>query len=306
MSESAVFHATLPSAVQDALWQVVQQHFAHEISDFCPLFLNDVHLGYLKPIWRERIRQTWAGEQKHDERGVHLYAENWLQMGDALQDMCQKWHDVAWFGGWRNEKFDVCSAGGTPLFALERSAFRPLGLHSQAVHVNGWTQTAATSAGSGQDGIRFWIGKRSPYKAVDPNKLDNLTGGGVAAGEKIDEAMRREAWEEAGVPSAALHQAVYAGSYLSLRPVSRGLHRETLHIFHIELPSDFVPENQDGEVAEFVAMSAEELAQEMVAGKMMNDALLATLVLWQDLNLLNAEHSLSQHLRAQMQPNLAK
>lgn len=245
------------------------------LAGLSPLYLNGLHLGWLTEKWCTQAERDWQGRLKTAQQGtaaegaLYLETADWLAMGDALQNMCKGWHDLGLFGGWRNERFDVFDEGGKPLFALERSAFRPLGLLSQAVHINGLQQAADGTA-------KFWIGRRSPYKAVDPNKLDNLVGGGVGAGEEIAEAMAREAWEEAGVPEDLLNGAVCVSQQQSLRQVSRGLHRETLHIFDVWLPEDFVPENQDGEVAEFTLMSAYELAEAMCGGLLMNDALLAT------------------------------
>lgn len=258
------------SAVQKSvLQQKIAQHYAGALEGMCNLWLNGLHLGYVNAKWRERIVRDWRGRLKNRADGIFLDADDWLSMGDALQHMCRSWHDMGLFGGWRNECFDVFDGQGGVLFALERSAFRPLGLLSRAVHLNGLQQ--------GADGIvRFWIGRRSPYKAVDPNKLDNLVGGGVAAGEKVEDAVRREAWEEAGVPEHLLHGAECLSERRSLRQVSRGLHRETLYIFDVRLPEGFVPENQDGEVAEFVLMEAHDLAEAMCGGLLMNDALLAT------------------------------
>ena len=43
----------------------------------------------------------------------------------------------------------------------------------------------------------MWIARRSPAKAIDPGMLDNLVGGGVAAGQTITTTLIKEAWEEA-------------------------------------------------------------------------------------------------------------
>ena len=83
----------------------------------------------------------------------------------------------------------------------------------------------------------------------------------------------------------------------SLRAVSRGLHREWLHIFDAVLPEDVLPQNQDGEVAEFMQLTLAEVVAAMLDKRFMNDALLATLDMFERLNLLDADLPLAQWLR---------
>ena len=92
---------------------------------------------------------------RRPEFGNRQLGSNGRQFANAGATMAQ----CGWLKGWRGEKFDICDQSGKPLCALERAAFRPFGLMSQAVHLNGLVET--------EDGLRFWIGRRSPHKAVD-------------------------------------------------------------------------------------------------------------------------------------------
>lgn len=175
--------------------------------------------------------------------------------------------------GWRGELYacevpvaDPCRERGAELFRLERAAFRFFGLMSRAVHVNGWDAEG-----------RMCCGRRAASKATDPGKLDNLAAGGLTAGEDLLACARRELWEEAGVPPA-----LSAGSLLQPTGVLRsrravpgeGLHDEVLHIYALRLPAGFTPRNQDGEVAEFLALAPEELRRRLAAGEFSPDATL--------------------------------
>ena len=206
-------------------------------------------------------------------------------MGDSLQHLAHEWKSLGLLHGWRDEKFDVCNDAGKVLFALERAAFRPFGLMSQAVHLNGLVQT--------DGGWHFWIGRRSPHKAVDPDKLDNLVGGGIASGETPFEAVCRESEEEAGLMPPALDNLRAAARIHSLRPVSRGIHNEILHIFDIVLPESVRPENQDGEVAGFELMNVSQLIETMLSQTMMHDAQLVTLEALKRYGALDRQHPLS-------------
>lgn len=288
MNQQPQFDDCLSEALHNRLWERVQSQFAWHRARCTPLWLNGLALGYLDEKWVQPVKRDWPGALQESAAGLMLETESWLSMADNLQNMAQGWNRIGLLDGWRNEKFDVADVQGKPLFALERAAFRPLGLLSHAIHINGLSNEGGE--------WKFWIGKRSPYKAVDPNKLDNLVGGGVASGESIREAMLREGGEEAGLDAAQLADASYCGCCLSIRHVSRGLHREKLHIFDVVLPPGLVPENQDGEVSGFVLMSPLALAEAMSEGRLMNDACLATLDAFLRHGLLDAGHPLAQWL----------
>ena len=128
--------------------------------------------------------------------------------------------------------------------------------------------------------------------------MDTLVGGGISAGEQIWKAAKREAREEAGLTDAVLNRLQYTGRCISLHQVSRGLHRECLHIFDVILPNEVMPQNQDGEVASFALMSAEEAALAMCNGEMMNDSVLVTADLFHRLGMLDCGHPLAAYLQA--------
>src|SRR6185437_7257729 len=92
-----------------------------------------------------------------------------------------------------------------PLFLIERGAARYFGVRTWAAHVNGIVHREA--------GAQMWLARRSRQKAVDPGLLDNLVGGGIAAGFRVDQTVVKEAWEEAGIP-APLARAARPASYI--------------------------------------------------------------------------------------------
>lgn len=69
--------------------------------------------------------------------------------------------------------------------------------------------------------------------------------------------------EDTARPIAKLH---------ARRPEFDGIHDEWLYSFDVALPEDFVPQNQDGEVAEFMIMDREELTERVLAGEFTGDA----------------------------------
>ena len=117
-----------------------------------------------------------------------------------------------------------------------------------------------------------WIGRRSPDKAVDPGKLDNLVGGRIAAGMSVDETLRKEAWEEAGLAPSLLGNVNCAGAVRVEYSVPEGLHREILFVHDLWLPEDFKPANHDGEVSEIRCLPVEEVMQNLLTGDFTLDA----------------------------------
>ena len=295
MAERPCFSGVLSGGAHDGLWQWAQRQYGLK-GRWQTLWLNGLPLGRLNPQWGARLKQDWPDTVREDSDGLHLDGESWTALGRSLQRTACRWREAGVLHGWRGEYFDVRDETGRPLFALERAAFRPLGLQSRAIHLNGLTC---------RDGWRFWIGRRSPHKTVDPNKLDNIVGGGVASGETAIGAAWREGEEEAGLGTLLPAGLQRQNRLHSLRPVSRGLHDEILHIFDVVLPPDFTPQNQDGEVAGFVLMDIPELVQAMLAGEMMDDAQLVTLDAFRRYGLLEPHHPLSHWLESLLCPKEA-
>jgi 8-oxo-dGTP pyrophosphatase MutT (NUDIX family) len=80
--------------------------------------------------------------------------------------------------------------------------------------------------------------------------LDNLVGGGIAAGESVREAVTRECWEEAGIGAPLATHAASMNTLTVRREGPDGLQWETIFVHDLWLPAAFVPVNQDAEVTE--------------------------------------------------------
>jgi 8-oxo-dGTP pyrophosphatase MutT (NUDIX family) len=143
---------------------------------------------------------------------------------------------------WRDERYAAApDIGAAPWFLLERAAARYFGIHTRAVHVNGLVRRGS--------GIAMWIARRSSSKAIDPGMLDNLVGGGIAAGQSIAATLVKEAAEEAGIDAPLARQALPAGAVHIFREQPDGLQHETIFVHDLWLPESFVPVAVDGEVA---------------------------------------------------------
>ena len=155
---------------------------------------------------------------------------------------------------WRDEEYAVAAAfGEPPLLLIERGAARYFGVRTYAAHVNGIV--------SDNGETRMWLARRSEHKAVDPGLLDNLVGGGIGAGFRVDDTVVKEAWEEAGIAPSLARCARPAGVVTAIKRVFDGLQRETLFVHDLVLPKDFVPANQDGEAVEHRLVSLVDAAR---------------------------------------------
>jgi 8-oxo-dGTP pyrophosphatase MutT (NUDIX family) len=160
---------------------------------------------------------------------------------------------------WRNERYAVSNAFGTePVFLLERAAARFFGITTYSAHVNGLVQRENAGDASG---YAMWIARRSPTKAIDPGLLDNLVGGGIAAGVAVTATVIKEAWEEAGIAGPLAHRASCAGAVHVCRTQPDGLQRETIFVHDLILPREFVPAGHDDEVVEHRLISLRDAAR---------------------------------------------
>ena len=77
---------------------------------------------------------------------------------------------------------------------------------------------------------------------------DTFVGGGIGEGAGILETAIKEAGEEANVPESLAAKVKPAGSVSFLFKNERGICADTEYVFDLELPEEFVPSNNDGEV----------------------------------------------------------
>jgi 8-oxo-dGTP pyrophosphatase MutT (NUDIX family) len=158
--------------------------------------------------------------------------------------------------GWRDEQYEVyAEASGEPLFRIERAAVKRFGVRGRASHLNGIVQTGR--------GWSMWIARRADSKTSDPGKLDNLVGGGVAAGLDFWQTLIKECREEAGIPFFLAETARQRDTLAFDYRVPEGLDSNEVEVFDLLLPAGFVPRNEDGEVAGFELLPFAEVRERL-------------------------------------------
>jgi 8-oxo-dGTP pyrophosphatase MutT (NUDIX family) len=231
-----------------------------------PFYVKEHVVGWLRPSFADELRR-WPHVFEVSPAYVTLRASPDTPAGRTAA-MAEVTHELARDGvilGWRDEPVGVYHHYGMPeLLRIERAASRHFGIMAFGAHVNGFTRDGGR--------VHTWIARRSADKSVDPGKLDNLVGGRIAAGLTVDETVRKEAWEEAGIAPALLAGLNCLGAVRVEYSVPEGLHREILFVHDLWLPPDFVPTNQDGEVAEMRLVAVEEATRRILEGEFTLDA----------------------------------
>jgi 8-oxo-dGTP pyrophosphatase MutT (NUDIX family) len=195
----------------------------------------------------------------------------------VLDDMASLLRDAKRLGKWRNEKLRVTSINGTVLGFVERAAARALGIKTFAVHLMLF---------SGQD---IWVQQRALDKATDPGMWDTCVGGLVAGDESFELSLEREAMEEANIDLPAFRRqgcALLRGNTISIKRnlylqgtllgnrsrVVEGYMDEDLLVWDLTVPANFVPKNNDGEVAQFALWTPAKLLAELELGSLTLEA----------------------------------
>jgi 8-oxo-dGTP pyrophosphatase MutT (NUDIX family) len=231
-----------------------------DASSHIPFCIAGHHIGWLRKAHAQRL-MAWPDVFRRDNDGVHI--KETLQTVDvrsgAVDAVIHALYAKGEISGWRNERYAVVTAfDAEPLMTVERAAARYFGITTYAAHANGY-------CGEGVDGV-MWIARRAATKPIDPGKLDNLVGGGMCAGVAPLDTIVREAWEEAGIAADIARRAVATGTVRLLREVPEGVQSEVIFVHDLEVPRDFEPHNQDGEVAEFMCVKITALADMLNEG----------------------------------------
>jgi 8-oxo-dGTP pyrophosphatase MutT (NUDIX family) len=231
-----------------------------------PLVLDGEQCGWVGPATAQRLAQAPSPFALRRTRLVLTPGSGGRQArSQALQFAAQRLLEAGILREWRSEQLDVWTVDGRSIGTIERAACRPLGIETRSVQLNAFRPDGSIA-----------VARRASHKLSDPNRWDNLAGGMIAAGEHDHQALAREAYEEAGLQLADL--PLVRGSQFRLqRMVTEGLMIETVQVFDVRLPGDFVPQNQDGEVAAFDSWPVETVIEAIERGDFTLQASMAIL-----------------------------
>lgn len=220
----------LPWRIDGRIVGWVRPAFAGELRRFADVFIVDASAVTLAPTLRD-----FAG------RSAALVA--------IAQDLGGRGVTPPYM----DEPYAVTAAGrDDAVCVIDRAAAAHFGVRSFGQHLNGYVRR--------DDGIHMWVGRRARDRLLFPGALDNMVAGGLPYGVALHDNLAKECAEEAGVAVETARRAVPVGAISYSRVARRGLRRDVLYCYDLELPVDFVPRNTDGEVEEFMLLPIRKVA----------------------------------------------
>ena len=222
------------------------QALAVDYAEFLPLRAAERRFGWVRPEFAAvlaRFPDVFTCEPPRVSLADALATP--AARTEALARVASQLRDEGLVTGWRDEPYEIyAEASGEPLARIERAAVKRFGIRGRAVHLNGIVETDA--------GRAMWVARRSATKATDPGKLDNLVGGGVAAGLDAWQTLH-EGVPRGGRAAVRARAARAAARFARVRLRGRRTGSTPTRSRHsiVVLGSGFEPRNEDGEVAGF-------------------------------------------------------
>lgn len=225
--------------------------------DYIPFFIDSSVLGYIhteNAVHFKAQPSVFSFLQLQGRQAVtfHESINDFDSRTQAANDVAQSWYKNGVISSWVGEQYDVSTGfNNTAFFTIERAASPLLGIKKYGIHLNAWVEK--------QGQVYLWVAKRSMNKPTFPGKLDHLVAGGHGSGYSIEETMIKECAEEANIPEhiARLSRPVSMVSYVMDN--QHKLQQDNLFIYDLQLDTDFVPHNTDGEAEEFYLWPVEKV-----------------------------------------------
>ncbi|KAL7134741.1 hypothetical protein ABFS83_11G045900 [Erythranthe nasuta] len=230
--------------------------------EFIPFVIDEHIVGYVHNGFAHHLRRykdvfTFPEDSSYGGNfGCHVGLHPLLSAPDDRTEAVG--HVVKCLGedvipGIRNELYPVTSSFGEPeFFSLERAAAPYFGIKAYGVHMVGYVER--------EEQKYLWVGKRSKLKPTYPGKLDHLVAGGLPHGISCGENLVKECKEEAGIPRSLSSKATAVGAVSYMDINGYRLKRDVLFCYDLNLPEDFVPANEDGEVESFKLLPVTQVA----------------------------------------------
>ena len=275
MTQARPIHDADPGVGIEKASSLLSGALARPVAGFAPLHFRHELIGAVSPQWIDLLEPSLFDVTPREDdplprvrlKGGDRRSEGGLIPIERINASLQAWAiDLKQRGllpGWRGERTLLFGASeGDPLFGIERSLLRPLGLLLRTVQVNVFTVQKKQ--------LRIWVALRAPGKPVDPGLLDTLVGGGIIEDASPLETLTREAQEEAGIARSLARRAVPVGVIDSTAAEQDGastvLHRERAMLYDLQVPPEYAPRLLDGEVSEASLEAASAVLGSITAG----------------------------------------
>ena len=222
---------------------------------FLSLLADGVQVGEVKHGFVRHL-EAWPDVFQVTSEGIclspdlHSFEERTRQIGKIIRELIEQKVIHRWHG----EQYPVSPGSrDNALFLVDRASVSYFGIRAFGQHMNGYVRDGET--------IKMWLARRALNKWNEPGKLDNMVAGGLPYAISLEENLGKECWEEAAIPAELAARARKVGfiSYRAETPT--GLKPDTMFCYDLEVPAEFVPACNDGEVAEFDLLPIDEVAE---------------------------------------------
>ena len=220
-----------------------------KMAGFLPFVCDGDAVGFVAPRRAADLAERYAVFSATDgafgfAAGLDSAEERSAAVAQVVQDLAAR----AEIPALRDELYRAALSWAAPTrFVYDRSAAPYFGLRSYGVHINGFVRRP--------DGLHLWVARRAADRNF-PNMLDNTVAGGQPAELTLMENVVKECAEEANIPEDLARTAKPVGCVSYVRGADDGVKPDCLFCYDIDLPETFIPENTDGEVAEFMLWPA--------------------------------------------------
>lgn len=225
----------------------------HDPSRYVPFMIEDQAVGQVR---RDHVKAIAAAPGIETSDGmVSLSAQ--LKTNEQRTDALNRITRVMCARGvcdrWRGEPYPVGLSFDHRLCEIERAGAELFGIKAYGIHLTGFVRDG--------DALSVWVPRRTMDRPTYPGELDNTVAGGQPAVLSITENLIKESEEEAAIPRALAEKARPVGTLSYVVDGRVGLKREVIYNYDLELPPDFVPVNQDGEVEDFQLLPIEHVME---------------------------------------------
>lgn len=220
--------------------------------DFLPWRLGGEVLGWVRPGFAEILctlgdAPSGGGDAfTRTTDGLCWQAEtlNPEQRSACLAEQAQRLHAQGVLPAPQGEGYPVTPGRRDQARCLIDRAYAPwFGTRAFGQHLNGYVR--------GPEGLELWVARRAANRRHYPNRLDNTVAGGLPDGISLRDNLRKECYEEAGLPAAIADQARSVSAISYCRATRAGLKPDIMYCYDLELDADQALAGTDGEVAGF-------------------------------------------------------
>ena len=225
------------------------------IDNYIPFNFGEHLIGQIRPAFAEHLKQ-WPDMFRVDNHSVELllqelsFEERNSRMKAVLLALDAQNHISHLHG----EQYEATpDQRGDGVVLIDRAAAAYFGIRAFGQHINGFVCDG--------DKIRMWVGRRAMDRKIYPGNLDQIAAGGLPYNLSLEDNLKKECYEEAGIPAELAEQAKYVSTISYYANSEKGYKPDTLYCYDLELAADFVPVCTDGEVDSFELMPIGEVVE---------------------------------------------